>query len=385
MLDSIDIMDNNTIIENIKNNYDLLMNSVSETNNLTYKFMNLCRDLPKQFDDITQANQVLNIINKRCKHYKIESYHHTENIANIKNIINDLFDDYENNENSNNELINIPINSSDESYCEYRGCCEPCLSEGSSKTQNYEYCKNKCVRCKEFRDQFLKREKKEARDFFMQYIPKTKTKANQPIELLTPIQINNINTINNIDTIINNTVINNFIQVNISILEDLHTFIPNISSIEDKKYLFTKDRFFNITIQAQSSTEEAINNLKHIFINLICGAAGKKFFPSELIYSTAVTYTVKSALYTIINHNNLPVLLGILRYEHILNKTTIMSVKKLEALNTTNKKTPTIIKASKVALWEDKKHHHSLEHINLIITNIIKTPYYGSDIKSFVE
>ena len=385
-------IDKDNIISDIRNNYELLLDTISEHKGLTTKFINLYRDLPKKFDDLEHANNYLNLINKRYEHYNIESYRNTEHLYNIKTTINELFDNYENHQEVDEPLNTVTVyNNETESYCEYRGCCEMCLSGDLSKEQNYNYCKNKCIRCKEFRDQFLKKEKKEAREFFMQYIPKTKIKPNQPIELLVPV---NINTISFTDNIVNNTIINNqvnnFIQVNLdSTIQD-----TNIKSIEsdvfvltddhiEEKYVFTKDRFFNITIQAQSNNEEAINNLKYIFINLICGAVGKKLFPSENSYSTAVTYIVKSALYTITNPG-LPILSGIIRYEHIVNKTFI-SVKKLENLNTTNKKTPTIIKASQIKLWQDKKHHHSKEHIDFIINNITKTNYYGSDIKDFYK
>ena len=274
-----------------------------------------------------------------------------------------------------------------EAHCEYKDCCETCEHEyHHNNLSNYcqiceicislrrleikesfskYHCENECVTCKEYDVQELKRKKKAAKTFDINHMQNIIIKPNEEVDI-TPIAVkSNSLTLN----IINNINDNNEVRYE----------IPKI--IFDKVFVYTKDLYFNVFIFAETNSPEAISNLKYIFTYLMCGASGKNIFPNEPLHSKALTFMVKAGIYTIVYNDNLPVLSGLLRYQHIVNQTT-MTVKKLELYNK-SKVIRTIIKATQMPFWQDRKHHFGIENIKNIIENITKSEYFGSNLENF--
>ncbi len=271
--------------------------------------------------------------------------------TNLKNIINIV-----QSSNSLNSSESDIIKS--KSYCRYQGHCNDCTN--SNTKDQVTYC-IECYTCKIFRDREEKRKKEEAIKIYDTYInPKT---INPNVQSTNKI----------INQTINNTINNTYISSN-KVEINIH-----------ENYFVSTDLIFSVIIEVnRNNVNDIIKELKYIFTFLMCGSNGKSIFPDEPKHSTAATFPVSAALYTIKNEDTKPILYGLLKYKK--GTASIMTIKKLENINKSNviSKRP-IVKASLLTYWENKKNHYCTKSLKDTINNITDTSYYGSDINDFCK
>jgi hypothetical protein len=193
--------------------------------------------------------------------------------------------------------------------------------------------------------------------------------------LIDKNQINNSGTTNTTNT--TNTINNTIININ---------YQNNNNIIINNNFVLTKDRFYFVSFYTFGDTRnEEITRLKYIFTNLMCGQDGKRLFPDELTHSSATTFTVDAALYSIDTESTRPMLNGLLRFKYIKNKSHITPKRLMETNRLTNETVIINTQVTPINIWENKKHHFSKEHITNALENIKKYDYYGSDDDEFLK
>ncbi len=248
----------------------------------------------------------------------------------------------------------IKVNRKDEVFdiiynCNYKNYCEYCNNSNNDKYTSYNCLE--CEICDALRSCQKKEKIKKATDLFKNdncpCINKTK-----PIEVIVQNKV----TLKNEKVNINNT----YIQINIH------------QNIFNQNYIKSKDRFFEVFIRDKDNNLE---NLKHVFIYLMCRSKAIQLFPNEK-YNLVTTHPLSAGLYTIEDN----VLHGILRYKH--THSSRMTLKKLE--NITHNDKINII-AHQLNYYNNIKDNHSAEQLTSIINTITLTNSYGSVIEDFYK
>jgi hypothetical protein len=328
----------NNRVANIENYFD----SVKNMKDICSKSENDLRLL------YTEHEEIINTYNKSNKFL-------IQDRVNLTNDINMIMKRVNSNESIKNLLSSLSNNSDEDMIaCQYKDICIVCKDTSIHNTSHgkYDHCFH-CDYCNSLRDYREKYEKKRLNDMLKikldEKYNKTVSKSkNKPESNKIKLKNDPIN--------INNT----YIQININ-----QNFLKST-------FVDTKDRFFEVFIKNKNNN---IDELKYIFINLMCRVNAINIFPYEENYNNSLTYPLEAGLYTINDNNELH---GILRYKHTTSSR--MTLNKLQ--NICNKK-DNIIKVNQLKLVDDIKSHYCIDQLSSIINTITTTNSYGSNIENF--
>ncbi len=246
-------------------------------------------------------------------------------------------------------------------FCDFKGFCQDCIDTANyvDNWKKREYC-DKCETCVVYRAEKKKVKAEKNKQVFYNKIcnPEDIVKTNKYItnEYTQNIIINNPN-----------------ITINTNILEN-----------GTDKFVYTKDRYFEIKMSTHGTTfEDQIDRLRYIFTYLMCGVDGRIIFPHEPKHSDAKSYPVTAAIYSLENEKGLPILHGLIRYKQVKKKSHT-TAKQLQlhnqSVNPHHKPTTDI---RMLNLWEDKKHYICSQDINNVVKMILESQYFGSDVNKF--
>lgn len=301
----------NKRLKDLQFKFKLLTEKIEELDTVTRDFLNL----PNILDDDKEEYN----INRKEIHHDIDM---------VMQDIVDLFKD--------KQVHTLPLHY----FCDFHEHCPHCIKI-KDLGEAYEFCKNSCDTCCDYRKVKLSYKKKMRHDYYDNHIIskeeleyKNRIKNKKPVQLIT----------NNVTININNN------------------------------YIETKDLFFHVTIT--TSQQNAEEKLKYLFTYLMCGASGKMLFPNESKHSKSVTFPVLAARYSIDNIDNNYTLNGCLRFQYI--KGTCMTIKKLENICKDHDVT---IKITSPSLYNNTKYQFLKEDIDNMLTYMVNP--IGSKIEDF--
>lgn len=327
----------NNRVANIENYFD----SVKNMKDICNKSENDLRLLYSEHEEI------INTYNKSNKFL-------VQDRMNLTNDVNMVIKRVNSNESIKNLLSSLSNSSGEDMIaCQYKDICIICKDTSIHNTPHgkYDHCFH-CDYCNSLRDYREKYEKKRLNDMLKikldEKYNKTVNKTNKPKSNRINLKKDPIN--------INNT----YIQININ-----QNFLKST-------FVDTKDRFFEVFIINKNNN---IDELKYVFIHLMCRVNAANIFPNIENYNNSITYPLEAGLYTINDNNELH---GILRYKH--TNSSRMTLNKLQ--NISNKK-DNIIKVNQLKLVDDIKSHYSIDQLSSIINTITTTNSYGSNIENF--
>lgn len=292
------------------------------------------------------------------------------NLYSDKSSINDIIkiSDNDINKNIKND-DNIPIDSTSIIFnaCKYNSC-EHCHSKNiKSMEQQFILCNN-CVYCKHIKKLKDDEIKSKAEEFFCQNISTLKNQiikkswsTDKDIKNESVIMNNVINITNNIEK--TEIIINGNIRIN--------------------NFIITQDKYFEVYISQPDGLKD-IEQIKHVFIYLMCGANGKIIFPEENC-SNSKTFTIDSAIYSIKYKEDYPYLHGFIRYKPC-DKSTTITANKLKNINrATNPVKKTNIIVNTLEFLNGEKYKYNKDDIKNIVNNVMTNKYYGSTVDDFIK
>lgn len=274
--------------------------------------------------------------------------------------------------NQNDEIVTVTTDSKIMMFnaCKYNSC-EHCHSENiKSMEQQFIYC-NDCVYCKHIKKLQDDEIKSKAEEFFCQNM--STFKNNHVKKSL--LYINKDNIINKAIVTENNiiTITNNIAKADIIIN----------GNVTVNNFIITQDKYYEVFI-SQPDGLKNIEQIKHVFIYLMCGANGKLIFPGENC-SNSITFNIDSALYSIKYKDDTPYLHGLIRYKPC-DKSTTISANKLKNINrATNPLKKTNIIVNTVDFLNGEKYKYNKDDIKNIVNNVITEKYYGSTLDDFIR
>lgn len=328
-------------IKNKNNNY-------SEWVTITLDVLKfVVNELTSKYFPVREYPTILKISNEFSLTDKIYDYKIYSPESNINNLI--LVDKHSNISNyvyESEDIVYQPLYT-----CYHKDYCEECNNYNEENITSYNC--NECAVCIELRNADKKEKISKAKNIYMNNKYPKEYKYDTPDEKLS------------IKTIVNNNIINNTMNINNIIVKDLTI-----------NFIMTHDRYYEIMITQPDGLKD-ISQLKYVFIYLMCGIRGKDIFPDEK-YSTAKTFNVDSALYSIKYSDDIPYLHGLIRYK-TCNSSTTVTVNKLKNINkAVSPLKKTIIEVKSINLWQDEKHKYDVNDIKKVINNINESSSYGS-------
>jgi len=238
--------------------------------------------------------------------------------------------------------------------CEYKEFCRLCKDTyvDDHLDNKYDYCYS-CYICNCLRSDKEKYEKKR----LTKMLNKKLDEKYNVIDNKTIITKPNKHKLKLKNELVNNT----YIQININ------------QNYLTQPYVETKDKYFEVYV---TSNKKDIEQLKHVFIYLMCRSKAIKLFPDDQ-HNSSTTYPLSAGLYTI---NKEIVLHGLLRYKNV-NSSRITMIK-LQNITT---KTGINIQVNELKLVNDVKYHYCINKLSSVINKITSSDSYGSAIDDFFK
>jgi hypothetical protein len=344
-----------TLVKLINFKEDLTNNLVSNITNILTEY-----NSPKDVSIIlTEGKSAL-------REYVSSSENHSEEFKNICYNIDYILKLYQTQSKEETFLCKYNQSIYNPIFCNYKDYCKDCNkgSIRSDENEKYEYCRN-CDTCNTFRDYDKKAKILEAKNLYIKdKYPKDNLKTTRALVTNDKTPVN---------TIVNNNIINNTMNINNIIVKG--DVIMN--------FVITQDRYYQVMITQPDGLKD-ISQLKYVFICLMCGIKGKDLFPDEK-HSTAKTFNVNSATYSINYKDDIPYLHGLIRYK-TCNGSTTVTINKLKNINkAVNSLKKTIIDVRSINLWENEKHKYDVNDIKQVIDEINQTQSYGSTLEDFLK